>query len=220
MNCVRATVRHSGKEGNAEEDVGRALVELAGKAAVGHIELEEAVTGRQCHLVDQRRVPGRDDVAARVRVCLDALDELCHLVDMPAVIIRPGAPLGTIDGTEVAIFVGPLIPDADAVFLQVADIRIALQEPEQLVNDRLQMQALRRDDWKTFRQIKAHLVTEHGAGAGSRAVTAIAAGFKNVAQKVVILVHGSIHRVVDDVILSLPEPRTNAVSWVFPVGAA
>ena len=55
-------------EGHAEEDVGAALVELAGQLAVGDVELEQAVAGRQRHAVDVGRVPGGDDVAARIRV--------------------------------------------------------------------------------------------------------------------------------------------------------
>jgi hypothetical protein len=38
-------------ERHAEEDVGRALVELAGQPAVGDVELEQAVAGRQRHLL-------------------------------------------------------------------------------------------------------------------------------------------------------------------------
>ena len=46
-------------ERHAEEDVGGALVELAGELAVGDVELEQAVAGRQRLLVDVGRVPGR-----------------------------------------------------------------------------------------------------------------------------------------------------------------
>ena len=51
-------------ERNAEEDVSTALIELAGQLAVGHIELKQAVAGRQGHAVHVARVPGRNDVAA------------------------------------------------------------------------------------------------------------------------------------------------------------
>src|SRR3546814_7863113 len=46
-------------EGHAEKDVGAALVELAGEPALGDVELEQAVAGRQRHAVDLRHVPGR-----------------------------------------------------------------------------------------------------------------------------------------------------------------
>jgi hypothetical protein len=44
-------------EGDAEEDVGRALVELAGEAAFGDVELEEEVTGRERHPLQLAHVP-------------------------------------------------------------------------------------------------------------------------------------------------------------------
>src|SRR6185312_1950767 len=52
-------------EGHAEEDVAGTLVELAGKPPVGDIELEQAMARRQRHLVDERRVPSRDDKPTR-----------------------------------------------------------------------------------------------------------------------------------------------------------
>jgi hypothetical protein len=50
-----------------------ALVELAAELAVGDIELEQAVAGWQRHVVDLGRVPGRDDVAARIRLGPDRM---------------------------------------------------------------------------------------------------------------------------------------------------
>src|SRR3990167_8144540 len=62
---------HQGQQGvggdierHAQEHVGAALVELAAELSIRHEELEQAVTGRQGHVVDVGRVPGRDDVAA------------------------------------------------------------------------------------------------------------------------------------------------------------
>ena len=54
--------------GHAEEDVGAALVELAGEPAVGDVELEQRVARRQRHRVDVRHVPGADDEAPRVGI--------------------------------------------------------------------------------------------------------------------------------------------------------
>jgi hypothetical protein len=42
-------------ERHAQEDVGAALVQLAGQLAVGDVELEEGVAGRQRHLRDVGR---------------------------------------------------------------------------------------------------------------------------------------------------------------------
>jgi len=191
-----------GIEGHAEENVGRPLVKLAGEPPVGHVELEQAVAGRKRHLVDKRRVPGGDDVPARIWVRLDALDEPGHLVDMAAVIIRPRPPLRTVDRSEVAVLVGPFIPDTDAVFLEIGDIGITLQEPEQFVDDRLQVQPFRGDDRKAVGEVESHLMPEDRTRARARAIAAVAASLQNVTEEVVILVHGSIHRVVVVIIIS------------------
>ena len=53
----------------------------------------------------------------------------------PAVRRGPTAPLLAIDGAKVAILIGPFIPDRNAVLLQIRDVRIAFQEPEQFDDD-------------------------------------------------------------------------------------
>ncbi|MNY69144.1 hypothetical protein D3C86_2070370 [compost metagenome] len=58
------------------------------------------------------------------------------------------------------------------------------------MDDRLQMQFLRRQNRKAVRQIKTHLVSEDGARAGAGAVTTIASGFHHMPEKVEILFHG------------------------------
>ena len=181
-------------EGNAEEDVAAALIELARKTPARHIELHEEVAGRKRHLRDFGHVPGRDDEAARVGIALDLVNEVCDLIDGLAVGAAPTAPLHAVDGTEVAVFIGPLIPDANAVFLEIGDVGVALQEPEEFVNDRTKMKFLRRDERKTFRKIEAHLVAEHGAGACTRAVGLVDPVLVYVAHQGLVLIgdHGRI----------------------------
>src|SRR5206468_2394837 len=53
--CVRGDV-----ERDAEEQIGAALVELAGEPAAGHVELKKRMAGRQLHLWDVRDVPRRN----------------------------------------------------------------------------------------------------------------------------------------------------------------
>ena len=125
-------------ERHAEEDVGRALVELARQSAFRDIELEQAVARRQRHLVDVGRVPGGDDQPARIRVALDHVDHVADLVDGLAVLRRPGAPLLAVDRAEIAALVGPFVPDAHAVLLQIFDVGVAGQEPQQFVDDRFE----------------------------------------------------------------------------------
>ena len=54
------------------------------KRIAAHIQLEQRVTGRQpARLRDRinfRRIPCRDDVAARIWICLDCLDRLRYLI--------------------------------------------------------------------------------------------------------------------------------------------
>lgn len=123
-------------EGDAEEDIGAALVELAGElVVVGDVELEEGVAGGEGHLVDFAGVPSADDVSAAMGVGFNAIDDLIDLVDGAAVGGTPVGPLGAVDATEVAIFVGPFVPDIDVIFFEVLDVGIALKEPEEFVDD-------------------------------------------------------------------------------------
>src|ERR1041384_1706295 len=78
---------------------------------------------------------------------------------------RPPPPLLAVDRTELAVLVGPLVPDRHAVLLQVAHVRVALQEPQQLVDDRLHVQLLGREQRKALREVETHLAAEHGARA-------------------------------------------------------
>ena len=48
----------------------------------------------------------------------------------------PRTPLLSINRTEVAVFVGPFVPDPDFVFLEIADVGLSFEKPEELVNDR------------------------------------------------------------------------------------
>ncbi len=57
-------------ERNAQEEVGTALVELAGQLTISHVELEQGVTGRQGHFIYFGRIPGGNDVATGIGLCL------------------------------------------------------------------------------------------------------------------------------------------------------
>src|SRR5437762_5691134 len=59
-------------ERNTDEYVAGTLIELAGQFAVGDIELEQAMAGRERHPVDIGGVPRGDDEAARIRSVSDA----------------------------------------------------------------------------------------------------------------------------------------------------
>src|SRR3546814_4430562 len=82
------------------------------------------------------------------------------LVDVAAVRRRPGAPLRAIDRAQLALRVGPVVPDADAVALQVGDVGVALEEPQQFVDDRFQVQLLGGQQREALGQVEAHLVAD------------------------------------------------------------
>ena len=104
-----------------------------------------------------------------------------------------------VDGAEVAVLVGPLVPDRHAVVVQVLDVGAALKEPEQFVNDRAKVKLLRRDKRKAFRQIEAHLVAEDGSRAGACAVGLVRAVFVYVAHQGLVLIarHGAVSRMLE-----------------------
>src|SRR2546430_7265150 len=60
------------------------------------------------------------------------------------------------DAAEVAVFVGPLVPDTHAVLVQILDVRIAPQEPEQFVDDRFDVE--RSEEHTSELQSQSNLV--------------------------------------------------------------
>ena len=179
-------------EGYAEEDVGAALVELAGEAAFGHVKLKQGVAGGQRHFVDEGGVPGGYDEAAAVGIAFDLLDNVGDLVDMPAVGGGPGAPLVAVYGAEVAVFVGPFVPDGYVIFFQVADVGVAFEKPKQLVDDGAQVELFGGEQGEALGEVETHLVAEHGTGAGAGAVGFVGAVAEDVLHEVEIGLHGVI----------------------------
>ncbi len=177
-------------EGHAEEDVGAALVELAGEEAFGYVKLKQGVAGGQRHFVDEGGVPGGYDEAAAVGVAFDLLDNVGDLVDMPAVGGGPGAPLVAVYGAEVAVFVGPFVPDGDVVFFQVADVGVAFEKPKELVDDGAQVELFGGEQGEALGEVETHLVAEYGTGAGAGAVGLVGAVAEDVLHEVEVGLHG------------------------------
>src|SRR5690606_22933755 len=75
------------------------------------------------------------------------------------------------DRAEVAVLVGPLVPDRDAVVAQVLRVRVAADEPQQLGHDALEVDLLGGDDGEPLSQVEPHLVPEDTARSGAGAVT-------------------------------------------------
>src|SRR6185437_1235258 len=101
----------------------------------------------------------------------------------------PAAPLLAVHRAEVAVLIGPLVPDAHLVILEVTDVGIALQEPQQLVDDRAQVQLLGGDQREAVVEVEAHLPAEHAAGAGTGAVALLRAVFEHVREQVQVGLH-------------------------------
>ena len=128
------------------------------------------MAGSESHLVELAGIPGTDDVTPAVGVLLEIVDQLGDLIDTSAIGFGPAAPLRSIDWAEIAVGISPFIPDGDIVFVEIADIGIAFEEPEQLVDDRSEMELLRREQGKAVGQIKALLRTKDRMGSRTGAI--------------------------------------------------
>ena len=94
-----------------------------------------------------------------------------------------------VDRPEVAALVGPFVPDAHAVLVEIFDVGVAGQEPEQLVDDRLQVQLLGGEQREAVGEIEAHLIAEHRQRAGAGAVALFRAAAQNVFHQIEVLAH-------------------------------
>src|SRR3954454_7550792 len=104
---------------------------------------------RQGHRSEVGHVPGAHDQTARFRVAADLLDHISDLVDGFRLAAGPRSPLVAIYGSELALFVGPLVPNRYAMLVEIANVRIAAEKPQQLVDDRLDVNFLGRDQRET-----------------------------------------------------------------------
>src|SRR5205823_3598674 len=117
--------------------VRRALVELAVERSTAlDFKLKDGVARREVYVVCNARVPARDDEAARVRVVPYLAYEARDLVKAVArgVVAAETTPEVAVDGAEVALrateaarvfFVGPLLPDVNALRAQSSLVRVA-----------------------------------------------------------------------------------------------
>ena len=176
-------------ERHAEEHVRAALIQLAGEFPVRHIELEEAVAGRQGHLVNLAGIPGGHQQAAAVGMAADHVDDIRELVDAPAVRRGPGAPLMAVDRPQVPVLVRPLVPDGHAVVLEILDVGIPGDEPEELVDDRFEVDLLGGQQREAGAEVEAHLVAEHALRAHTGAVRLHRAVRADMSEQIQVLFH-------------------------------
>ena len=189
--CVGGDVKR-----HAEEEIRAALVKLAGEAGLAavlrlvDVELEQQVAGRQRHVRHLADVPCGDDVAAGMRAAFQSVDEQRDLIDHRAAAAFPAPPLFSVNGAELAGFVRPFIPDGDSVFLEVGDVRLAFEEPQQLVDDGAEVEFFRGQAGETLAEVIARLPAEDRERAGAGAVAALLAVFEDVGEEVVVGFHG------------------------------
>src|SRR5580765_7906815 len=94
------------------------------------------------------------------------------------------APLIAVHRPELAVLVRPFVPDRHAALLQPAHVGVAAQEPEQLVEDRLDVQLLGGEQRKAVAQVEAQLPAEHRERAGAGAVGLARAALEDLAKEV------------------------------------
>ena len=91
---------------------------------------------------------------------LNKIDEVGNLIYHPSVGGFPGPPLLSIDRAEIAVLIGPLVPDVDAVVGEKLDVGVALQEPEKFVDNPFQEHFLGCEKGESVLEIEPHLVAE------------------------------------------------------------
>ena len=148
------------------------------------------MAGHEFHLRQIGHIPGADNHPAAVGIVFDLVNNVLHLVYHHPAGAFPTAPLLAIHRPQVAIGIGPFVLDADIMILQVFDIRIALQKPQQFVNDALQVCLLGSNQRKSLTEVETHLVAENTAGTGTGAVAFIGPGIDDMLKKIKILLHG------------------------------
>ncbi len=118
-----------------------------------------------------------------------------------------------VDGPQIPLIVGPLIPDTHSMILQVGNVRISGQEPQQFVDDRPQMQLLRRHQRKTLGQIEPHLVPEQAQRAGPGAILLDHAAFQDRPQQLLVLSHECSSTGTSQGILGCSIDHANPAEW-------
>src|SRR5579872_7222702 len=190
---LREHVREQGVrceiEGYAQEDVGAALIDLARQPARGDVQLKQRVARHERHVLELADVPRAHDDAPRIRIVLELAHGLLDLIDRAAIGCRPGAPLLAVHRSELAVLVGPLVPDRHAVLVKPRDVRFAAQKPQQLVDDRAQMDLLGGDERKSLLEVEAQLAAEERQRTGAGAICLAHAVAADLAQQIEVRRH-------------------------------
>ena len=90
---------------------------------------------------------------------------------------------------ELAVRAGPLIPNGNAVVLEILYVGIAGNKPQKLIDYRLKMNFLGRKQGEAIGQIEAHLMAENTLCAHTGAIMLDGTFIHYFLQKVKILFH-------------------------------
>src|SRR5262249_50545126 len=153
------------------------------------VKLEQGMTRGEGHGVDFRGIPRRDNEAATVGFGFDLLDNALDLIDPFVVRPAPIAPLGTVDTAKLSLLVRPFIPNRDPALAQIIHVRVAAEEPEEFMNDRLEMQLFGREQRKTCPQIVTRLGAKNGKGPRAGAIAPRPPLFQNKPEQIMVLPH-------------------------------
>ena len=147
-------------ERNTKENIG--FVDTIDSLILVHPRrIETAYDKGESHM---RNLPNIQALTIILRLSGDfnLLNDFIYLVNAPSVAILPSGPLGTVNRPQIPIFVGPFILNRDFILPQVTDICIPFQKPQKLMNHRLQVNFLSRDQWETFSEVITTLGSKKG----------------------------------------------------------
>ena len=178
-------------ERHAEKHICTTLIKLQRQLPIADPCLKQTVARGESHPVHFARVPSRHYLAARRGVGFKSVNQRFDLIDAAAVGSFPMTPLLTVNRPKIAIVVRPIIPDADLIFGEPFGIRVAVQKPQQFIDDGAQMQFLRRDQRKTMCQVETHLVAKDRPGANAGAVLLFNPVVKDVLHQIKVSAHGT-----------------------------
>lgn len=94
-----------------------------------------------------------------------------------------------VDGSEVAVGVGPFVPDGDIVLVEVVDVGVASEEPEEFVDDGAGVDFFGGDEGEAVGEVETELTPEDGVRAGAGAVVAWGGVGEDIAEEVEVLLH-------------------------------
>lgn len=92
--------------------------------------------------------------------------------------------MGAVDAAEVAIFVGPVVPDFDVIVFKVFYIGIAADEPEEFVDDRFEVDFFGGEEGEGLGEVVAGLGAEDADGADAGSVCALFSVLEDVGEEV------------------------------------